>query len=89
MKLSVLLWADACQVGGTTWSKPLDEGYPVLSVGVIAEETEDTIHLARDYDRSPPLAFRALIAIPKVLILKRRDYNIASSFLPPRIKETE
>ncbi len=89
MKLSAILWEDACQIGGTSWSAPIHERYPVLSIGVIAKETKNTIHLARDYDADPPNAHRALLAIPKILILERRDYNIAKSFIPTGVRETE
>lgn len=89
MKLSVILWEDACQIGGTGWSRPIADVYPVLSVGIIAKETKSTIHIARDHDADPPNEHRALIAIPKALIIKRRDYSIAKSFIPPSSKEEE
>ncbi len=88
MKLSAILWDDACQIGGTSWSAPFCETYPVLSVGVVAKETKRTIHLARDYDADKSDAYRALLAIPKVLIQERRDYTIAKTFIPTHARET-
>ncbi len=82
MKTSFVLWADACQMGTAGWTEIGHDQYPVLSAGLIAEETEETLHLARDYDGSDDCPWRAVIAIPKVLILERRDFNIPAKFFP-------
>ena len=83
MKMVTVLWADACQVGGTTWVEGArHERYPVLSVGLIVEETDETLHLARDTDGDSAFQWRAVIAIPKVLIVRRRDYDVAKAYAP-------
>ncbi len=80
--MSVVLWADACQVGGTTFTNVDQDRYPVLTVGIIVKETKDTLHLARDTDGEDDRPWRAVLAIPTVLILERRDYKIAAKFRP-------
>ena len=82
MRMATVLWADACQVGGTAWTDARRKNYPVLSVGLIMNETEETLQLARDYDGDSVAEWRAVIAIPKSLILRRRNYRVAGAFLP-------
>ncbi len=82
MKTSLVLWADACMVGGVGWTEIRHDQYPVLSAGIIAKETEETLHLSRDYDGGDNCPWRAAVAIPKSLILERRDFNIPAKFFP-------
>ena len=82
MNASMILWADACQMGMTTWTEICQSTYPVLSCGIIAREDEDTIHLARDFDGQENSPYRGVMAIPKVLILERKDFKVSKSFMP-------
>lgn len=79
---SVVLWADACIVGDGRWTEIEADSYPVLTVGIIAEENDETLHLARDNDGMEDRPWRAIMAIPKVLIIERRDFKIAPKFNP-------
>lgn len=82
MNASVILWADACQMGLGTWTDICQSTYPVLSCGIIAEEDSDTVHLSRDFDGQENSPWRGVIAIPKVLILERKDFKIPKCFTP-------
>ncbi len=82
MKMSLVLWADACMVGGVGWTNIDHDRYPVLSAGIIVRETEETLHLSRDYDGGENCPWRAVIAIPKTLIVTRRDFKIPAKFVP-------